>query len=213
MEHQHVETTLYSLSSEAPAEPVDRRSGERHLTIYRVGALMIDGQRELCLIKNISEGGMMVRAYCDIGAGTPVAVELKTGQMVAGTVSWLREPNVGIAFDEPIDVIEVLSQSMEGPRPRMPRVEVFCRATIRDGAAALRVRLHDISQGGIKVETSAALTKGCDVAISLPGLETQAGVVRWTDERLAGLSFNRLLPLATLIGWLQGQRAELRAAS
>lgn len=204
---------MYSLSGEPPGDPGDRRAGERHMTIYRVGAIVIDGQRELCLIKNISEGGMMVRAYCDIGPGTPVAIELKTGQMVAGTVSWVHEPNVGITFDEKIDVLEMLSQSMDGPRPRMPRIETLCVATIRDGVNSLRARVHDISQGGIKVDAAPGLVKGADVAIALPGLESQLGVVRWIDAGCAGLSFNRLLPLALLIDWLQAQRTELRAAS
>ena len=60
MEEQPVETTLYSLSDRTP-DPVERRDGERYLTLFRVGTVMIEDRRELCLIKNISAGGMMIR--------------------------------------------------------------------------------------------------------------------------------------------------------
>ena len=86
MEEQPVETTLYSLSAAAPS-PANRRKEERHLTLYRVGSIIIGGRRELCLIKNISAGGMMIRAYCDVACDVRVSVELKSGHPVEGAVS------------------------------------------------------------------------------------------------------------------------------
>ena len=213
MEEQPVETTLYSLS-EAPPAPAaeDRRNGERHLTLFRVGSVTIGDRRELCLIKNVSAGGMLIRAYCHIEPGTPLSVELKQGRSVSGKVSWVRDDNVGIAFDSPVDVVELLASSMDGPRPRMPRVEVRCLATLRDGADIHRVWARDISQGGIKVETKVELEVGADVVVSLPGLEPQPGVVRWSLGDSLGITFNRLVPLPTLVAWLQEQRQSLRAA-
>ena len=119
MEEQPVETTLYSLSDRTP-DPVERREGERYLTLFRVGTVMIEDRRELCLIKNISAGGMMIRPYCKLQPGMALSVELKRGEQIPGTVSWLRGDSAGISFDENIDVVELLATSMEGPRPRMP---------------------------------------------------------------------------------------------
>lgn len=204
---QPPETTLYSLSPEPPL-PGDRRDGERHLTLYRVGSILIKGRRELCLIKNISAGGMRIRAYCPMRVGNAVAVELKSGQLIAGSVSWIGDDNVGISFDSPIDVIAMLSSSGEGPRPRMPRVEVDCHAAVREGATNYRLRVRDISQGGIKVETAALLTRGSDVIVTLPGMAAQAGVVRWCEGGFAGIIFNGALPLSILVDWLQDQRSE-----
>ena len=103
---------------------MERRDGERYLTLFRVGSLMVENRRELCLIKNISAGGMMIRPYCKLEAGRPVSVELKRGEQIPGTVNWVRDDSAGVTFDQPIDVVELLATSMEGPRPRMPRVEV-----------------------------------------------------------------------------------------
>ncbi len=212
MEEQHVETTLYSLSAAAPS-PARRRECERHLTLYRVGSIVIDGQRELCLIKNISAGGMMIRAYCEIACDSRVSVELKSDHPIEGAVSWVRDSSVGIVFDTPVDIIDLLSASMEGPRPRMPRIEADCFASVRDGAAVHRMRVRDISQGGLKLECAMVLAVGTPIVVSLPGLEPQPCMVRWVDADTVGITFNRLLALPLLVSWLEQQRSTMRAAS
>jgi hypothetical protein len=142
-----------------------------------------------------------------------VSVELKCGQPIEGAVSWVRDASVGIAFDTPVDVIDLLSTSMDGPRPRMPRIEVDCSATVRDGSNVLRMRVRDISQGGVKLESVTVLPGGCDVIVTLPGVEPQPAVVRWSESGFIGITFNRLLALPLLVGWLEQQRSALRAAS
>lgn len=210
MEEQPVETTLYSLSTSAP-HPLDRRDGERQLTLFRVGTLTVGDRRELCLIKNISEGGMLIRAYCPLEPGTRLAVELKRGEQIEGVVSWVRDACVGIKFNESVDVVALLANSMDGPRPRMPRVEIRCIASVRQGAHVYGMRAHDISQGGVKVEFDRDLEVGSDVVVTLPGLAPQQGVVRWRDGSYYGITFNKLLALSELVEWLHEQRELLRA--
>jgi hypothetical protein len=94
----------------------------------------------------------------------------------------------------------------------MPRIETNSFVQVREGASIVRGRACDISQGGVKIETSATLAAGTDIMILLPGLAPQAAVVRWVDSGCVGATFNRLLPLPTLIEWLQGQRGSARAA-
>ena len=212
---QPVETTLYSLS-DAPPSPAgddDRRGGQRHMTLYRVGSILVEDRRELCLIKNISAGGMMIRLYCSIGDGTPVTVELKSGQPIGGRISWTRDQNAGIAFDQSIDVIDILSTTMDGPRPRMPRIETNCHATMREGANVVRVQACDISQGGLKIRTDTIFQQGAEVIVTLPGLDPQRGIACWSDNGFAGVTFNRLLPLGELVAWLHGQRETQRSAN
>jgi hypothetical protein len=209
VEEQPVETTLYSLSENLPRE-MERRDSERHLTLFRVGTITIDDRRELCLIKNISAGGMLIRAYCSLEPGTALSVELKRGEQVRGTVSWASEGSVGIAFDQRIDVVQLLASSMDGARPRMPRVEVRCIASVRQGANVYGMRARDVSQGGLKVESSRELAIGSEVVVTLPGLAPQLAVVRWQEAGCYGITFNRLLALSELVQWLQEQREMLR---
>jgi len=206
-----VETTLYSLRDSPPGPP-DRRTGERHLTLLRVGSLIIGDKRELCLIKNISAGGMLIRAYCDIALGTAISIELKQGEPIGGIARWIKDGCVGVTFDQPVDVIALLSSSAEGPRPRMPRVEAGCGATLRQDGSIHRARTINISQGGMKVECAAAIPVGAEVTISLAGLAPCAGKIRWADSGTYGVAFNRVIALPDLVAWLQGERQRLRAA-
>jgi len=62
------------------------------------------------------------------------------------------------------------------------------------------------------VESNRDIAIGTEVLVTLPGLPSQTGVIRWKDGRCYGITFNRLLALAKLVEWLQQERDLLRAA-
>lgn len=206
LEDRVVETG-FSFSNDVPSPP-DRRSSERHIKILRVGTIVVDGRRELCLIRNISAGGVMAHVYSQLTPGQRVSVELKTSQPVTGRVVWTRGGNAGIQFDTSVDVAELLAMPQgvdNGWRPRTPRVEIDRMATLRVGARTCWVHARDISQSGVKVETEAgeAPAAGEAVVITLDGLRALAGVVRWSSENVCGINFNGLIPFGELIDWLK----------
>jgi hypothetical protein len=207
VDEQPVETTIYSLAASAPTQP-DRRGGDRYVRLLRVGAIMVEDRRELCLIRNISAGGMMIRAYSQIAVGTPVSIEFKQGDPVRGTVKWNDEGLTGVAFEEPIDVLSILAPPGDGPRPRLPRIEVECTAWVREDGNVIRTRVTNVSQGGVCLYSRTALTVGADVVVTLPGLTPAAGVVKWTDGDSYGVAFNRPLVLSELVQWLQEQQQD-----
>lgn len=204
-----VETTLYSLSAATPSRP-ERRNDERYVSLLRVGALTVDGRRELCLIRNISAGGIMIRPYSPIAVGASISVELKQGERVSGAVQWSDKGLVGVTFDEPIDVLALLSSPGGGPRPRMPRIELTCTATLRHGGIVFRADVANISQGGICVDSPVDLEVSGDVVVSLAGLHAAAGVVKWRDGHYYGIGFNRVFPVAELMAFLKDQEREER---
>jgi hypothetical protein len=212
LDEQRVETTLYSLGASLPDAP-ERRTGERHLSLLRVGTLTISDRRELCLIRNISAGGMLIRPYSSIEEGSRVTIELKQGEPIGGTARWTDDGCVGVTFDEPIDVIALLASSEDGPRPRMPRVAIDRTVWVRVDANVHRARAADISQGGIKIECRSELPVKADVVVSLPGLDPCAGVVRWGADGTYGITFNRVIPLPVLVSWLRDGRAQVRNIS
>ena len=202
---RQVEQTVYSLSEDAPARP-DRRNGERYLSLLRVGAMLVDGRRELCLVRNVSAGGMLIRPYSPISAGTPVTIELKHGETVSGVARWIENGMVGITFDLPIDVVALLTPSEEGPQPRMPRIELNCTAWIREDADIYRTRTVNISQGGMCVAGDSRLNVDADVIVSMAGLGPIAGLVKWKEEDRYGIGFNRVLAVTDLMGFLRQQQ-------
>ena len=200
--------TGFSFSSAVPAPP-ERRGDERFLKILRVGTLVVDGRRELCLIRNISAGGLMAHVYSPLEPGQRLNVELKTNQLVAGRVIWVHEGNAGIQFDAAMDVAEMLANPAvldNGWRPRTPRVEVDRMATLRAGAQTTWLHARDLSQSGVKLETDQAPAPGDEVVVTLEGFRPLHGVVRWSNEGLCGIAFNQLIPFAELIDWLREHR-------
>jgi hypothetical protein len=203
--------TVFSFSEKAPSQSEERRRNPRHLTILRVGALISDTGRELCLIRNISAGGVLAHVYSQRVPGEAVGLELKSNQRIPGHIIWASESNVGIQFDEPVDVAEMLSSQAaldNGWRPRLPRVEVDRLATLRCGARIYGVNTRDISQGGVKIETDEPLQLGAAVVLTLDKFRPFHGVVRWCEEGLAGISFNQLIPFHELMSWLRPEQTK-----
>jgi len=200
-----VEETGFSFSSLVPMPP-ERRQDERFLKILRVGTLIVDGRRELCLIRNISAGGVMAHVYSTLNKGGRVAIEFKAHQPVGGRIVWVSEANVGIQFDAQMDVAELLANPAvldNGWRPRTPRVEIDRMATLRAGARTWWVHARDISQNGVKVETDQPPEADAEVVLTLEGFRPLHGVVRWSGEDACGISFNTPIPFHDLIDWLK----------
>lgn len=197
--------TGFSFSNNVPLPP-ERRRDERHIKILRVGTLIVEGRRELCLIRNISAGGVMAHVYSSLAPGQRVEIELKTLEPVAGRVVWVRDANIGIQFDAEMDVAELLANPQvlnNGWRPRTPRVEIDRMATLRCGARTHWVHARDISQSGIKVETDLPPAEGEEVVVTLEGFRPLHGVIRWRNAEACGIAFNEPIPFGELIGWLK----------
>ena len=204
VEDRAVETG-FSFSNAVPLPP-ERRADERLIKILRVGTLIVDGRRELCLIRNVSAGGVMAHVYSTLNRGQRVTVELKATQPIPGQVVWVDDTNVGIQFDTAVDVAELLANPQvldNGWRPRTPRVEIDRMATLRAGARTYWVHARDISQSGVKVECDHPPAADTEIVVALEGLRPLPGIVRWSNDNACGIAFNQLIPFGELIDWLK----------
>ena len=93
----------------------------------------------------------------------------------------------------------------------MPRLEVRCTAWVRHESVGHRTRALNISQGGVRIETTKDIPAGAQVTVTLPGLPPEQGVVRWNDGEACGITFNRVLALSQLVGWVGDQQQWQRA--
>jgi hypothetical protein len=205
LNQMEVEDTVFSFSEQAPLPP-ERRGDRRHLRILRVGTLIVGSRTELCLIRNISAGGLMAHVYSELKIGDKVSISLKSAQLLHAEVMWTKDGNAGFQFDEQIDVEEMLSNPTlleNGWLPRMPRVEVDWLATVRSGATTCWVSLRDISQGGVKFESDQPLTVGAQVILTIDKFRSVKGAVRWWEDGIGGISFNELIPFHELMRWLR----------
>lgn len=187
----------------------DRRAGESRLvTILRVGKLIKGAAQELCLIRNISDGGLKAHVYSPHIVGDHITVEFGSDSRVSGTVRWVRDDNIGMEFDECVEIAELLKpEPGAGRKPRAPRLDICGTARLEIGADVWRVEVRDLSQGGAKIAIDDPLHVGEDCVVTVDGLRPVKAVVRWHEFGKAGLEFLPRIPFDELIQWL-GLQAE-----
>ena len=194
------------------AERRERRRQVRQVALLRVALLHAGGTSDICVVRNVSPNGLSARVYRKLAAGDPVEIEFRSGELLAGSVIWESDYDVGLAFPQPIDVAALLANrrpARTGKRRSLPRIDVDCRGRLCTGLRTIDVLLHDISQGGASIEVQTGLTRLGNVRLSLPDLPEIAGVVRWTSGTKLGLSFDQCLPCEQLARWIQARREGL----
>jgi hypothetical protein len=203
------ESTTVSLSTAVP-RPTERRGDERVSAMLRVGKLTsAAGVQQLIRIKNLSAGGLMAYIGAPPSVGDLVGIELSSATIPARVV-WTREDLVGLKFDQNLDLGELLAgrKQRHGFRPRPPRLEIACRASVKVGKVYYSVDVHDISLGGMKVEPIEEYCVGKKVIVVVESLRPIKGEVRWYSDRRAGIVFDKALEFDELAEWV-GKRLEL----
>jgi hypothetical protein len=205
-----LESTTFSLSTEVP-RPTDERTEERLLAILPVARLVTEGAQDFCRIKNISAGGMMGEAATlNCETGTDLFVELSSNQRIPGKVVWKRDNAIGIKFDQNVDLRELLAnrRPRHGFRPRPPRLEISCGATVKIANLYHQTEIRDISLGGVKVTLNDWQCVGKPVIVTVESLKPIKGKVRWYKNGRAGIVFDKPLTFDELAEWM-GKRVEL----
>ena len=202
------DSTTFSLSTAVP-RPVERREDERVASSLRLAKLVSEQGEQLIRVRNISAGGLMADIAQMPGIGQQVSVELSS-QKIPGSVVWTREGSVGVKFDSNLDLGELLAgrKPRHGFRPRPPRLEVSCKASVKVGKLYYTVDVHDISLGGMKVEPIDEYCVGKEVVVVIESLKPVRGQVRWYSDRKAGIVFDKELNFEELAEWV-GKRLEL----
>ena len=187
----------------------EQRSDKRVVSVFRL-AKLIGEQEELCLIRDISAGGLKAEVFSPKTEGEAVAVDFGDGQLHAAQVKWTQDDCVGLAFDAKINVARTL---MQVPAPGDRRARRL-RLMLEVGAFVLLPRRRvacqviDVSQGGAKIRTGLRLGVGDRVRLEIDGLGIISGMVRWVRDGHAGIAFPAPLPYRDLARWIATPTAE-----
>ena len=203
------DSTTVSLSTAVP-RPLERREDERLSAMLRLGKLVdSEGKQQLIRVKNMSAGGVMAIVPQALAVGDHAEIEV-SGQKIPSTVVWTRDELIGFKFDQNVDLGELLAgrKPRLGFRPRPPRLDIACKASVRVGKVYYTVDVHDISLGGMKVEPIEEYCVGKKVIVVVESLRPIKGEVRWYSERRAGIVFDKPLEFDELSEWV-GKRLEL----
>ena len=179
--------------------------------MLRVAKLIgADGSEQLIRVKNMSAGGLMAESSARRPQSASRSRSSCRRRRSRRSVVWIRDGIVGLKFDQNVDLGELLAgrKPRHGFRPRPPRLEVSCKASVRVGKVYYTVDVHDISLGGMKVEPIEEYCVGKKVVVVVESLRPVKGEVRWYSDRKAGIVFDKPLEFEELAEWV-GKRLEL----
>ncbi|QPQ56093.1 PilZ domain-containing protein [Allosphingosinicella flava] len=200
---------LVSLTTQIP-RPDERRADPRILAMLPIARIERKGSDIACRIRNISAGGLMAEVSTLPDADEAVTVELDSGRRIPGAVAWIRDHNIGIRFDENVDIrtIFAVEKPRIGFRPRPPRMEMRCSATVRIDGIYHQVEVRDISVGGMKVALRCEKAIGKVAVVTVEHLPPVRGEIRWSEDGMIGIAFDAMLSFDELVSWL-GKRIEI----
>lgn len=184
----------------AEAHPLDQRRGKRHATVLLIGRVRHAGHESACLVHDISSGGLMARFTATPSIGERLSIEVRGLAEAAATVRWVNDYKAGVEFDTPQDIGSVFClRDDQGHVARTPRFAMEASASMRIGDRRIAVDVLDISPGGVKLRSDAAVAAGQAGSVLLPEIGSSVfGTVCWTREDRFGLRFSQPLTLALL---------------
>ena len=202
------DSTTFSLSTAVP-RPAERRGDKRLPATLSIIKLTTERGEQLARLRNMSAGGLMAETGQPLTVGDEVEVEVQS-QKIPSTVVWIREGTTGIKFDKDVDLGEMLAgrKPRHGFRPRPPRLDVRCKASLRLNGKYYNCDVTNISLGGMMIEPIEEYCLGEQVIVVVESLRPVRGEVRWFSDRKAGVVFERPLGFEELAEWI-GKRLEL----
>lgn len=169
-------------------------------------AIYHSGVRHPCEIRKISALGATLASDLAPALGERVLVELVTGQRPAGKVAWADGSELGVRFDDTIDVVALLNRKLVSQTPErrtMPRLEVRCLAHIKCGENFCPAMLRNISSGGLQLEGRDMPPVGAYVSTFVEGLNVPSGEVIWSKGELIGVELLEELSWTSIIPWVR----------
>lgn len=202
--------SIFSVDDAEPHEPVrlERRSGERFVTVMKVGRAIVGDRDRLCIIRNFSSRGLKIDLPgIDAQTSGRVTIELRTDRVMHGVVRWSRDHASGIELDEPIHADAVLDNRLSSPllrnKPRPPRFLRSAPARIRIEGVYHDTTISDVSVQGACVEGPPFARVGSHVVVHIDGLPARSARVIWAGPQRSGVHFERVMPIADLAMWLE----------
>jgi hypothetical protein len=177
-----------------------------HRGPFDESSIFHSGVRHQCEIKKISSLGATIASDLSPALGDRVAIELATGQRPAGKIAWSDGGELGVRFDDAIDVIALLNRKLVSQTPErrtMPRLEVRCLAHIKCGEHFWPAMLRNISSGGVQLEGSEMPAVGTYVSVFVEGLTVPSGEVIWSQGELIGVELLEELSWTSIIPWVR----------
>ena len=170
------------------------------------GSITVCGSRQTCSIRKISALGATVTSTLTPALGDQASIELATGQRTTGKIAWTGRNEIGVRFDDSIDVIALLNRklvSQTRERRTMPRLEVMAPVHVKCGGQFWTATLRNISARGLQVEGDELPAAGAYISVLTEGLNIPPGEVIWKRGKFVGVEMIEELSWTSIIPWVR----------
>ena len=184
-------------SAQAAADE-ERRTANRVTLLIRPGKLIADGREFLCVVRDVSDGGVKVRLFQPLPDHEDLQIEFDHGERYKLQMVWQSGDQAGFLFAEDV-AIDRLIAAHHGPHARRPpRLNVAVEAVLSTSGLRTPITLRDISQRGASIECGGWLMIDELVRIECDLLPTLHAKVRWRRPPRYGLVFEQTFRLDEL---------------
>lgn len=180
--------------------PDDQRESQRLTLLLRAGKLITADGEYLCLLRDVSAGGVKLRLFHPLTLQGDCAVELSSGARLALAPVWQEGELVGLRFAKgPVEVGALLEDA--GPFPKRTirlRLHRPCLVAIHEPDRTLTGALCDISQHGAALLCEERIAIGTALELAAEPIGAIAARVRWRRGNRYGVVFTQSFRLDEL---------------
>ena len=183
---------------QAGEDSIERRDSPRITVLIRPGKLVADGREFLCVVRDVSEGGVKVRLFAPVPDHATLVIEFDNGDRHAVRLVWQQGEHAGLVFVAEFDVTRLIA-AHHGEKPRrQPRLNVEVEAVLCTSGLRTPIVVRDISQRGASIDCTGWLMIDELVRIECDRLPTLHAKVRWRRPPRYGLVFEQTFRLEEL---------------
>ena len=168
----------------------DRRDAMRLRSVCRIAKIVRVDDSGLWMVRNISDGGMMLTTSVAVAEGEEITVILAEQLALDAHVVWVRDGKCGVEFHEPIDgetTLRQLAEDKAARRYRPLRIALNAMAQAKFNHRLQTIQLVDLSQYGAGIAHNGSVTTGMRLDLLLASGIRREAIVRWSRDGRAGL--------------------------
>lgn len=158
---------------------------QRRAVDFRAHLVLTDGTVLDVFVHDLSYDGCQIEVPTTLIEGDEVRLSVQGRGVIHATVRWFKDRRAGLRF---ADETPAREQVKRQSNRRAAGMEAQLR---RIGRLSYSVELRDLSRDGCMIDLVERPVIGEVMHIKLPGLETLEARVRWVDNYIAGLKFER----------------------
>lgn len=167
----------------------EQRSAPRFTSLIRAAKLVSSEGEHVCVVRDVSTGGVRLRCFHPIPRDESLALELQNGDRFS--IQRVREEGfeASFSFKTPAAIERLVQEAWQYPR-RPLRLNIAIPLTLRTPVASIAGITQNVSQQGCRVECAMPLALSQAVIIEsahLPGIRAK---VRWRRDNACGLVFD-----------------------